>query len=74
MPNDIIIWSATAHCWRTVRRPDPHGPIHFEPLADAMAGELARRALVSAMRFAAPQVGHLDGPSAWNPARGAWDD
>jgi len=74
MPTDIIIWSAAAHCWRSVTRPDPHGPIHFEPLPDAMAGELARRALVSAMRLAAPPVSHLNGPSVWHPARAASDD
>lgn len=74
MPTDIIIWSATTPCWRSVRRPDPHGPIRFEPLGDAMSGELARRALVSAIRFAAPPASHFNGPSAWQPSRGDWDD
>ena len=74
MPTDIIIWSATAHCWRTVRRSDPHGAMRFEPLGDAMTGELARRAIVSAMRFSDPQASHRNGPSAWTPPVADWDD
>jgi hypothetical protein len=74
MPTDILIWSAATHSWRTVRRVDPHGPILFEPLAEAMSGELARRAFVSAMRFADPQPGRLGGPAVWQPAASDWDD
>lgn len=74
MPTDILIWNAAAHCWRAVSRPDPHGPIHFAPLGAAMTGELARRAVVSAMRFATPAVHQVSGPSAWQPAASDWDD
>ncbi|MCC6736727.1 MAG: hypothetical protein IT534_11465 [Bauldia sp.] len=73
MPTDIIIWSAATHSWRTVRRPDPHGPMHFDPLDAAMTGELARRSFVSAMRFAGPP-GSFNGPSVWQPAASDWDD
>lgn len=74
MPNEIIIWSAASHCWRAVRRSDPDGSLRFEPLSDAMTGELARRAFVSAMRFAEPLTAPFAGPSAWQPNSGAWDD
>lgn len=74
MPTDIIIWNAAAHSWRAVSRPDPHGPMRFEPLGEAMNGELARRAFVSAMRFAAPQPALANGPAVWHPAASDWDD
>lgn len=74
MPNEIIIWTAASHCWQAVRRSVPDGALRFEPLSDAMRGELARRAFVSAMRFAEPRITPFAGPSVSQPVAGAWDD